>query len=63
MPKARTSNSRRRRSRFQRKYSHTVIPLRIKRLINGMNARLGRQLTFLDELEKQVYEDLEGKST
>ena len=62
MPKARKSNSRRRRNRFERKYSHTVIPLRIKPQLPRMSSLLDKQLTYLDELEKQVYEDLETKT-
>ena len=59
MPKARKSNGRRRRTRFEEKYSHTVIPLRIKPQIPRMSSLLDRQLTILDELEKQVFASLE----
>ena len=59
MPKARKSSSRRRRTRFEEKYSHTIIPLRIKRYLPRMNALLETELINYDELERQIYEKLE----
>ncbi|GAI74521.1 unnamed protein product [marine sediment metagenome] len=62
MPKARKSDGRRRGTRFKKKYSHKVIPLRIKPQLPRMSSLLAKQLTFYDELEKQVYADLEEKT-
>ena len=60
MPKARKSSSRRRRTRFEEKYSHTVIPSRYKLVIPAMQPLLEAWLRYQDELEKQVIAILEG---
>ena len=61
MPKARKSSSRRRMNRFEEKYSHTVIPLRIKRYLPRMNTLLETELTIHDALEVAVFAELTVK--
>jgi len=62
VPKARKSNSRRRSLLFSKKYSHKTVPLRVKLQQAQMSSLLEKQLTYYEELEKQVYADLEDKT-
>jgi len=62
VPKAKKSTAQRRILRFHEKFSHKTVPIRFKYYLSRMSSLLRTELINLDELERQIYADLDSKS-